>query len=514
MITGVFLVVKQLATQKRTLSIKALGAFLVGFFYFPILSQKFWMLDDHTFVGWYDNKNSSIVQNFSNFLFETNFGDFGEGTRFTPTQDIFFVVRTLILPNDPFYWYVINFLIVIAVFFLATKILKDFFNSDDQIDSLLIEIANISLITLSLCNIVAAQVYGRLGIGESIAVLFLLLSLRTLQRLRVSPDSKLLWFKLLCYQGFLVGSKENYVWLIGAYIFWVMINVKSSKKYGFNVVPVYVLFSFAQMMIIILGVAPGILRSQKNVYGRPISPELIIDTLVIILRDNLTSLILIVSIFCIAILAFRKKNGSSILIAFAPILFLVFDQVFYQGIIVAHYQTNKVVAAVWTCAVVIKMVITEKLFRKTLSYVFPIILVIANFYYFQSGYNRIQEHKKATITFANGLDEIVNTRINYLQVAFVAQSAWDYETVFSTIKQLRGRGDVRPYFLLIAKEFEFSNDPNLPIFREWSINGISEDLYSPISLLNSNKQIICYYSEFAPILEKQCDENIIIKWLP
>jgi hypothetical protein len=505
---------KNSTTHKKALLIKIVGAVAAAFFYFPILSQKFWMLDDHTFVGWYGNKSTSTIQNFLKFLLETNFGDFGQSTRFTPTQDLFFVVRTLILPNDPLYWYVINYIIIIGLFLLAIKILEDFLKLYENNYSLLIQIAATALVLLGLCNSVAARVYGRLGTGESIAVLFLLLSLRSMQRIKISPNSKFLWFQLLSYQGLLVGSKENYVWLIGAYIFWVMTNIKSSKKYNINLVLVYVLISFVQTMIILLGILPGILRGGQNVYGRSISIDVMVDAILIMLGNKFTSLVIILCLLCSAILVFQKKDTSFILIASVPVLFLVFDQVYYQGIIVDHYLTNKVIATVWICAVAIKMIITEDFFRKNLLYVVPFMLVIANYYYFQNGYDRIQEHKKATIAFANGLDEVANSKNDYSQVAFIAQSAWDYESIFSTIKQLRGRGDVRPYFLLISKKFESSNDPILPIFSEWSKNGLPVDLYSPVSQLDSNKQMICYYSESAPIPEEQCEENIVIKWLP
>jgi hypothetical protein len=232
------------------------------------------------------------------------------------------------------------------------------------------------------------------------------------------------------------------------------------------------------------------------------------------LSNWVTTLVLLMSIVCIIMQSLQKRTPASILVAAAPIPFLLFDQIFYQGIIVDHYLTNKVVATVWACVVVIEMLNDTSFSRKHLSFAVVLILAVASLPLFQNGYNRIQSHMKATISFANGLDEVVKSKNNYSQVAFIVQSGWDYESIFSTLKQLRGRGDVRPYFLLISKKYELSDDPSVAIFIDWSKNGLPGDLYSPISHLNANEQIICYYSEYAPILVEQCDDNVVLKWLP
>jgi hypothetical protein len=268
------------------------------------------------------------------------------------------------------------------------------------------------------------------------------------------------------------------------------------------------------MMIILIGVVPGILRGGQNVYGRSVSTGELIDSIAIMLENKTTVLILVISLICTVIQFVQNKNISSITVAATPSVFLLVDQVFYQAVILDHYLTNKVVATVWLCAVVIKMLNDGHVSSAYVTLIVPAVLLIATFYTFQSGYDRVQLHKGATISFANGLDEVVKSKTDYSQVAFVVQSGWDYESIFSTIKQLRGRGDVRPYFLLISKKYGLSDDPNLSVFKDWSTNGLTADLYSPISNLNLKQEIICYYSESAQILDELCANNVVIRWLP
>ena len=196
------------------------------------------------------------------------------------------------------------------------------------------------------------------------------------------------------------------------------------------------------------------------------------------------------------------------------ILFLVVDQVYYRGSINDHYLSNRVIAIVILVTAALKLFSEKTSIAILVIPVITTVLLVLVYSNYSKGAERVTSHVRATITFSNSLDKIYQSRKEFPQFAFVAQSAWDYESVFSVAKQLRARGDTRDFYLFASQIPNANQDSTTDIFQNWMENGVGKDLYRPIRFYEPDSSTICAYSQNQKVKVGECDKNILILWLP
>ena len=491
----------------------SLGLFSVVVFYFPILSQKFWMLDDHNFVFWYYQEDGNFFRRFVSFLFETNFSDYPNGARFTPTLDFFFAIRTALLPNNPIYWYALNFIIALSIYTLIYLNFKHYMYQKAS-NILILNFAAALISSFSLCNSVGARVLGRLGTGETYAILFFVCGLYCLQRILVTPGMKTLWILLIVSQGLLIGSKENYFWIPCFFAILIIARLKETKKEFSGLLFTYLGTTFFQVLLLILGILPSLLKTNSDIYGNSTSVTSSLQAIYGLFPLRYSQIFL-VTLFVITFLSHLHRIHSSIFaLTIMATLFIFIDQVYYRGSINDHYLANRVVAFVLLIVALIRVCMNFS-WRKFLIPIIVLSLFFAmQFSVFPKGKERLDAHAAATKSFSNGIQSILDSREKHTQFIFVAQSAWDYESIFSVAKHLRANGDNRNFFINLSKDFPIAESSTFDTFYQWAEEGVGENLYSPKALYDSNQQTVCGFSQQKNLKVTQCDRNVIISWLP
>jgi len=491
-----------------------LGLLIVGAFYKPILNQKFWMLDDHNFVYWYTQSTDSKLQNFFQFLKETNFGEYPSGLRFTPTLNVLFAGRTVILPNDPSYWFIANFTLVLLTYVFTYAAIKFYLNKKDSMEIDVTSFIAALIGALSLCNTVGARVFTRLGTGEAYAFLFLFSSFYYLQKVLSDPYKKRYWVYLFLLNGLLIGCKENYIW-INILVSTVVLYRFKNEGQGLRLAKIaYVSFSTLLFLFVLYGFLPAALSVKNDIYGRGTSPTHVLESLISLFSQNYFLFVLTCSILLIVIGRDCKSKLSINLLLIISILFLVIDQVYYRGSINDHYLANRVIAIVFLITAALKLFSEKTSIRPLAIPLMTTMLVVLVCFNYSKGAERVTSHVRATTDFSNSLDKIYQSRMEFTQFAFVAQSSWDYESMFSVAKQLRARGDTREFYLFASKIPKANQDSITDIFQNWMEDGVGRNLYKSIRSHDSDSGTICAYSQIQNIKVDECDQIILITWLP
>jgi len=490
------------------------GLFIVGTFYKPILNQKFWMLDDHNFVYWYTKSADGKLSNFLKFLNETNFGDYPSGLRFTPTLDVLFAGRTVIFPNDPKYWFMANFLLVLLTYISIYSSVRLYLSKNDETEGDLISFFAAIVGVLSLCNSVGARVFPRLGTGEAYAFLFLSSSFFCLQKVLKDPYKKRYWVYLFVLDGLLIGCKENYIWINILFSVIILYKFKNEGQWLRLGKRIYVFFSTIQFLFILGGFLPAALTVKNDIYGRGTSSSYILESLKSLMFQNYFIFVLTGSILLIVISRNSNNKSSINLLPIISVSFLVVDQVYYRGSINDHYLANRVIAFVFLITATLKFFLERTRKQRVVLPLIATVLIAMIYSNYPKGAQRITSHVRATVTFSNSLDKIVHSRQEFSQFAFVAQSSWDYESIFSVAKQLRARGDTRKFFLFSSSIPEGMQDSTTDSFRNWMKDGVGENLYSSIRFYDRGSKTICAYSQNQNLKLDECDDGELILWLP
>jgi hypothetical protein len=220
------------------------------------------------------------------------------------------------------------------------------------------------------------------------------------------------------------------------------------------------------------------------------------------------------SILLFAISRNSNNKRSINLLLIISISFLVVDQVYYRGSINDHYLANRVIAFVFLICAVVKFILERNRMQGMVTPLIAITLILMIYSNYPKGAQRVNSHFRATVTFSNSLDKIFQSRQEFPQFAFVAQSSWDYESIFSVAKQLRARGDTRKFYLFSSRIPEGLRDSTTDSFQIWMKDGVGENLYSPIRFYEQQLKTICAYSQNQNLKLDECDDGELIIWLP
>jgi hypothetical protein len=197
------------------------------------------------------------------------------------------------------------------------------------------------------------------------------------------------------------------------------------------------------------------------------------------------------------------------------------DFIFYRGVISDHYFQNFIIALVVSLSITSFLIIhaIRKLFvsktfeSELLILIFLAILVVAIVPAQKKGINRIASHVSATQSYQNGLKEVISAQ-RQGQIVFVAQSAWDYETIISLGRYVLEKEPNATAFLYTDVE-NLDVDQGWSTIRQWSIEGIDESIFLPLPPGFSDQKYGCIFSQSIQVeLPNFCNSSIVIRWLP
>lgn len=486
--------------------------------YSRILNSRFWNLDDHTFALWKINANHNLLGNFVENLSSTNFGEWGNGVRFTPTLDILMSVRFAMFGTHEKYWFRFNLALVVATilgFFLWCKYLERLLKVKTSFTS---QIAISIIGSILLVNLYSARVFTRLVVGEIFATAIFFFAFYFSLRIQSKDISRLTKSILVLLLIILMGCKENYIFPSLALLFISLYSnpIKWSEKARIAW-PVIVATS-----LVVYGFLPGLIRNKVDIYGRSIEASSILEVLPNFFSFPLAQLSLALSILSVAILHFSGLSfRSNIVLILFPPLWMLSDFIFYGGVISDHYFQNFIIASVVSLSITSFLIIhtVRKLFvskafeSELLILILLAILVVAIVPAQKKGIDRIVSHVSATQSFQNGLKEVISAQ-RQSQIIFVAQSAWDYETIISVGRYVLEKEPNATAFIY-ADKGNLDTGQGWSKIREWSIVGIDKSIFLPLPPGFSDQKYDCIFSQSIQVkLPNFCNSSIVIRWLP
>jgi hypothetical protein len=502
---------------EENLSLLFLGVYVVSQ-YLRVLNSRFWNLDDHTFALWKINANQNLLENFVANLFTTNFGEWGHGVRFTPTLDILMALRFAMFGTYEKFWFALNLAMVVATilgFFLWCKQLGHLFEVKRSFTSQI----TISIIgSILLINPYSAGVFTRLVVGETFATAILFFVLYFSLRIQCKDANRLTKSIFVLLLIILMGCKENYIFPSLALLFISLQSntVKWSEKAKIAW-PVLVASS-----LVAYGFFPGLIRNKVDIYGRSTEASSILEIFPNFFSFPLAQLSLALSILSIAILhiAGLSFRSNMVLILFPP-LWMLSDFIFYRGIISGHYFQNFMIASLVSLSItsflaihaVRKSLAFKSIETELLMIILLAIFVVAIVPSQKRAINVIVNHVNATQSFQNGLKEVISAQ-RESQIVFIAQSAWDYETIISVGRYVLEKEPKATAFLYADKE-NLDAGQGWSTIRQWSIEGLDESIYLPLPPVFKDRKYSCIFSQSMQVkLPNFCNSSIIIRWVP
>jgi hypothetical protein len=355
-------------------------------------------------------------------------------------------------------------------------------------------------------------------VGETFATAILFFALYFSLRIQCKDVNRLTKSIFVLLLIILMGCKENYIFPSLALLFISLhsnpVKLREKAKIAWPVI--------AASSLVAYGFLPGLMRNKVDIYGRSTEASSILEILPNFFSFPLAQLSLALSILSIAILRITGISfRSNIALILFPPLWMLSDFIFYRGIINGHYYQNFIIASVVSLSItsflamqaVRKFLVSKSLETELLMIVLLAILVVAIVPSQKRAINVIVSHVNATQSFQNGLKEVISSQ-RVSQIVFIAQSAWDYETVISVGRYVLEKEPKATAFLYADKE-NLDAGQGWSTIRQWSIEGIDESIFLPLPPGFSDQKYSCIFSQSMQVkLPNFCNSSIIIRWLP
>jgi|GEM_PF-6064475 len=495
----------------------AIGLILIPIYlaYQNILNGQFWMLDDHVMINAFEQtKNLDTVERLRSLLKLCHVNYFPDDGRLNPTLSLLYALRVFFFGTSASLYFGLNFLILCLTSIAFYHLLVTLRMSFTATETLVIEKITIAVFCFSIFTV--SQIISNfvtLGTSELIGPLFLFIVINLMIKRTILEKKSTLDKVLLIINSFLLaGVKENYaitLLLIQIVFFYV----------GFRLSKLDIKLNLFLISLTLFFVIQIIYVSQNrgtDVYGNEVGLAFVFMTLLKVFSNKYGFAIILIHLMTLFLVHRNKANLNVHLksLTLIPSLIFLSDWIVYRGDIRDRYATNTAISlflGVYILSMLFAMTNRSR-FVSTAAVLITCLAIIS--YELPSGISSVHRKVLATEHFQKGLRAIKSSGMGdtSLPIAFIAQSDWDYESIFSFAIFMNFKGLKNSLILELSPEFPV-NSTNTSTFKVWSEKGIT-DLYEAKGD-KSGEYITCVYSQNSPKERFEgCRDEIILKWLP
>ena len=474
-------------------------------------------IDDHEPLSWLDSEgNLSPSQFFDVLIGRTEFGDFGESSRFRPSYYFVRVGQATLFGDDPALWYFFAFLLfvtTVALLAFATWLWVALgLGQQRPLIEITIAVAATSAGVTMFGSVGAwTGIVARLGPSELLAMFGVSVILVSSTFL-VGNSSGWWWVPALTGTVLAVGSKENFLLLVLVPI-GISVYRFATRRNMSSLFPAFLSLLFASALL--AGMSATIGQGGKDVYGQSIDGSRALNALSALSGTYaaywVPGALLVLGAGTLWLLAHprppRDLRALMVYLVLSGFVWLMFDAWTYRGIYEMTrywvvFDFLKVLAIVASIAFAVSVFAHRRgrvtrgasLVVLTASLCLACLQVAAAPQAVGDLRNEVRANALAASTWSAGVAAVLRDAqiLRQAQIVIIPSGPTDFEPIVALAGAANRQGI--DTFVLVAED---TSGPEIPIgaapIRQFQVSGWKDPKITPLADIQRDRAVLCVF---------------------